>query len=128
MTSLLQVKQWTSTTNLAKLVDKLGLAIDCSALPEKQAAKVVAWLTQYARSRCDAQLEPAAANLLVELVGLEIGILASEMEKLAVYAGESKRIERADVARMVGAGPGRDGLEGARRRHDRPGADRHWSC
>ena len=32
------------------------------------------------------------------------GILTSEIEKLAVYAGESKRVERADVARMVGAG------------------------
>jgi DNA polymerase III subunit delta len=101
---LLQVKQWTVTTNLAKRVDKLGLAIDCNAVPEKQAGKVVSWLIQYVQTRCDAQLEPAAANLLVELVGLEIGILASEVEKLAVYAGETKRIERADVARMVGAG------------------------
>lgn len=103
-TLLLQVKQWTATTNLAKRVDKLGLAIECSALPEKQAAKVVSWLTQYARSRSDVQLEPAAANLLLELVGLEIGILTAEIEKLAVYVGDAKRIERADVARMVGAG------------------------
>ena len=103
-TLVLQVKQWTASTNLAKLVDKVGLAIDCSAMPEKQAGKVISWLTQYARSRCDVQLEPAAANLLVELVGLEIGILTSEVEKLAVYAGEARRIERADVARMVGAG------------------------
>jgi DNA polymerase-3 subunit delta len=101
---LLQVKQWTSTTKLAKLVEKVGVAVDCNPLPEKQAQKVVSWLTQYARTRCDAQLEPAAANLLVELVGLEIGILASEVEKLAVYAGDAKRIERADVARMVDAG------------------------
>jgi DNA polymerase III subunit delta len=101
---VLQVKQWTSTTRLAKLVGKVGLAIDCSVLPEKQAPKVISWLTAYARARCDAQLEPAAAHLLIELVGLEIGILASEVEKLAVYAGESKRIERPDVARMVGAG------------------------
>ena len=100
----MQVKQWPATTILAKLVDKVGLAIDCNALPEKQTTKVIAWLTQYAARRCDAQLEPAAAHLLVELVGLEIGILTSELEKLAVYAGESKRIERADVARMVGAG------------------------
>lgn len=101
---LLQVKQWTATTRLAKLVEKVGLAIDCSVLPEKQASKVGTWLMEYARSRCEAQLEPAAANLLIELVGLEIGILASEVEKLAVYAGESRRIERGDVARMVDAG------------------------
>ena len=101
---LLQVKVWTATTNLAKAVDQVGLAIDCNALPERQSQKVVAWLIQYARTRCNAQLETPAANLLVELVGLEIGILTSEVEKLAVYAGESKPIERADVARMVGAG------------------------
>jgi len=101
---LLQVKQWTSTTKLAKLVDKVGLAIDCNPLPEKQAQKVVAWLVQSARTRCDAQLDPGAANLLVELVGLEIGILTAEVEKLAVYAGDAKRIDRADVARMVDAG------------------------
>src|SRR5262249_22525394 len=77
-TLLLHVKQWTSTTNLAKRVEKVGLAIECNSLPEKQAAKVISWLTQYARSRCDAQLEPAAANLLVDLVGLEIGILTAE--------------------------------------------------
>jgi DNA polymerase-3 subunit delta len=101
---VLQVKQWTSTTRLAKLVEKVGVAIDCNPLPEKQAQKVASWLTQYARMQCDVHLEPGAANLLVELVGLEIGILTSEVEKLAVYAGEAKRIERADVARMVDAG------------------------
>jgi DNA polymerase-3 subunit delta len=101
---LLQVKQWMASTNLAKRLDKVGLAIDCSALPEKQAGKVVSWLTQYAKTRCDVELQTPAAHLLVELAGLEIGILTSEIEKLAVYAGEAKRIERADVARMVGAG------------------------
>jgi DNA polymerase-3 subunit delta len=100
---VLQVKQWTATTNLAKRVDKFGLAIECNALPEKQAAKVASWLVQHARLRCDAQLAPAAANLLIELIGMEIGILTSEVEKLAVYAGEAKKIERADVAQMSGA-------------------------
>ena len=105
-TLLLQVKVWTVTTNLAKAVDRVGLAIDCNALPERQSQKVVAWLTQYARTRCDVQIRfaGATANPLVELVGLEIGILAAEVEKLAVFAGESKPIERSDVARMVGAG------------------------
>jgi len=37
-------------------------------------------------------------------VGAEAGILAAEVEKLAVYAGDSKRIERQDVAKLVGAG------------------------
>ena len=121
-TLLLQVKQWPATTNLAKLVEKVGLAIECTALPEKDTAKVVAWLTQYARSRCDAQLEQAAANLLVELVGLEVGILASEVEKLAVYAGDSKRIERAMSPEWWGpAGSRRSGRPSTRPRPARAG-------
>ena len=126
---LLQVKQWTSTTNLAKLVDKLGLAIECNALPEKQAAKVVSWLTQYARIAMRRRARPAAAaNLLVELVGLEIGnpdVRGREAGRLR------RRIEthRAGGRRTDGRrGPRRDGLEGPRRRHDRASRARHWSC
>jgi len=98
---LLQVKQWPATTNLAKLVQELGLAIDCSGPRDGELA---AWLPQLAKARYDAHLDPAAARLLVELAGPEAGILAAEVEKLAVYAGESRRIERQDVARLVGAG------------------------
>jgi DNA polymerase III subunit delta len=98
---LFQSKQWLATTKLAKLVDKIGLAIDCSGPPESELA---GWLIQLARTRDDAQLDPDAARLLVELVGPETGILAAEVEKLAVYAGDSKRIDRQDVAKLVGAG------------------------
>ncbi|MGP0065548.1 MAG: DNA polymerase III subunit delta [Isosphaeraceae bacterium] len=101
---LLQVKQWTSTTKLAKLMDKAGLPIDCAALRDKDTAKIVTWLIQYARTHFDTRLDTGAANLLVELAGIEVGILVAEVEKLAVYAGTSRRIERGDVAKMVGAG------------------------
>jgi DNA polymerase-3 subunit delta len=101
---ILQLKQWLATTKLAKLVDPIGLVIDCTALRDKDTAKIVSWLTQYARTRCDAQLEAGAAHLLVDLVGPEVGILVAEVEKLAVYVGESRRIDRGDVAKMVGAG------------------------
>ncbi len=101
---VLQVKQWTATTNLAKCVEKMGVAIECNPLPAKQSAKLISWLSQYAKTRCGVALDSPAANLLVELVGPEIGILTAEIEKLSVYVGEAKRIERADVSRMVGAG------------------------
>jgi DNA polymerase III subunit delta len=98
---LFQAKQWLATTNLAKLVDKIGLSIDCSGAPESE---LTGWLIQLASTRDDAQLDPDAARLLVELVGAEAGILAAEVEKLAVYAGDSKRIDSQDVAKLVGAG------------------------
>jgi len=98
---LFQSKQWLATTKLTKLVDKIGLAIDCSGPREGELA---GWLIQLASTRDDAQLDSDAARLLVELVGPEAGILAAEVEKLAVYAGDSKRIDRQDVAKLVGAG------------------------
>ena len=98
---LLQVKQWTATTKLAQLVEKSGLPINASAPRETE---LVTWLTQLARTRFDSQLAADGARLLVELVGPEAGLLAAEVEKLAVYAGDSQRIERADITKLVGGG------------------------
>jgi DNA polymerase-3 subunit delta len=98
---VLSVKSWPGNTRLAKLVEKAGLAIDCKAPDERE---LPGWLVQLARSRSGAKLEDDAARLLVELVGPEVGLLASEVEKLSVYVGEANLIRREDVARMVGAG------------------------
>lgn len=98
---VLLVKTWAGTTKLAKLVDRVGLAVDCRAPHERELAD---WIVQLARARHATRLEHDAANLLVELVGPEIGLLASEVEKLATYVGATNPIRRADVARMVGAG------------------------
>ena len=98
---LLSVKSWPGNTKLAKLVEKVGLAVDCKAPDERE---LPAWLVQQAKHEAKAKLEDDAARLLVELVGPEVGLLASEVEKLAVYVGERGVIRREDVARMVGAG------------------------
>src|SRR5262249_32130997 len=50
------------------------------------------------------RLEKPAAQLLLDLVGPEIALLASDLAKLATYVGEKKRIREADVAKLVGAG------------------------
>ncbi len=98
---VLSVKSWPGNTKLAKLVEKVGLSIDCKAPDERE---LPGWLVQLAKSQSKAKLEDDAARLLVELVGPEVGLLASEVEKLAVYVGETAVIRREDVARMVGAG------------------------
>jgi DNA polymerase-3 subunit delta len=98
---VLSVKTWPASTKLAKLVDKVGLAIDCKGPHERALAP---WLVQIAHSRCQAQLAEDAARLLIELVGPEAGLLVSEVEKLAVYVGDRGKIRRDDVAKMVGAG------------------------
>ncbi len=98
---VLSVKSMPGNTKLAKLIDKTGLLIDCKSPDERDLPR---WLVELARSQSHAKLEADAAQLLVELVGPEVGLLASEVEKLAVYVGESKIIRRNDVAKMVEAG------------------------
>ncbi len=98
---LLQCKSWPGTTNLAKLTAATALLIDCGSPRESELAP---WLIELAKTRFEARLDANAARQLIELVGPESGILAAEVEKLAVYAGSTARIERDDVIRLVGAG------------------------
>ena len=98
---LLHTKVWLSTTRLAKIVENVGFAIDCTSPKE---GELVPWLSQVARTKFDAQLGAPEARLLLELVGPESGILMSELEKLTIYAAETKRIEKTDILKLVGAG------------------------
>jgi DNA polymerase-3 subunit delta len=95
---VLDVRSWPATTKLAKLVDPAGTLV-CKApalhrLPD--------WCMRWAESRHHVELEPAAAALLVDLVGAEMGQLDQELTKLAVYVGDRKRVTPADVDRLVG--------------------------
>lgn len=100
-TLVLAVKTWPSNTKLAKLVEKVGLAIECKTPGERE---LTAWLAKFAKGRHGATLAADAAELLIELVGAEVGLLAAEVEKLATFVGDRKEIGREDVARVVGAG------------------------
>jgi DNA polymerase-3 subunit delta len=96
---VLEVKSWLSTTRLAKQVDAAG-TIACKA---PAAYKLANWCVQWAASRHGKQLLPAAANLLVDLVGADMGQLDQEMTKLAIYVDRGNRIEAGDVDKLVGS-------------------------
>jgi DNA polymerase-3 subunit delta len=98
---VLQVKTWLATARLTRLVDELGLAIQCSASRE---GVLLSWLIELAQARYGIHLETDAAHLLLELVGADAGILASELQKLDVFVAELKRVERDDVLKLVRAG------------------------
>jgi DNA polymerase-3 subunit delta len=95
---VLNVKSWPSTTRLYKLIGTTG-AIDCKA---PKAQTLPAWCSAWAQKEYGKQLVTAAAQLLVELVGNDMGQLDQELAKLAIYAGEAKRIDAADVDQLVG--------------------------
>jgi DNA polymerase-3 subunit delta len=94
---VLDVKTWPANTRLAKLLAGDGTLV-CKALP---AYKLPDWCIEWA-ARHGKQLGAAAARLLVDLVGGDMGQLDQELAKLAVYAGAAARIEPADVDALVG--------------------------
>ncbi len=98
---VLSVKTWPANTKLAKQVERVGMAVECKGPHERT---LIPWLVHLARSRFGVLFEDDAVRLLVELVGPEVGLLVSEVEKLSVYVGARARIHHDDVARMVGAG------------------------
>jgi DNA polymerase-3 subunit delta len=96
---VLEVKSWPSTTRLAKQL--ASTTISCKA---PAAARVPAWCAEWVKSEHGKQLTTAAAQLLVDLVGTDMGLLDQELAKLAVYIGKAARIDVEDVDRLVGRG------------------------
>jgi DNA polymerase-3 subunit delta len=95
---MLDVKTWASNTRLAKMVPGPA-AIACKA---PAVYKMAAWCSEWSAARHGKQLPAAAAQLLVDLIGPEMGQLDQELEKLSIYVGERSRIEPADVDKLVG--------------------------
>ena len=112
---VLMVKTWPANTKLYRQVAAAGLAIDCNSPGEKE---LIPWLGHHAAKQ-GADLDADAARLLVELVGAEVGLLAAEVEKLAVYVGPSRPDPPRRCRQHGRGGQDRDGLESARRRHRR---------
>ncbi|MFM7150007.1 MAG: DNA polymerase III subunit delta [Gemmataceae bacterium] len=95
---VLDVQSWTATTKLAKMTPDAWL-LTCKP-PASQ--HLPQWCMQWCEKSHGKKLAPAAARLLVDHVGSEMGLLDSEMEKLAVYAGNNPQIDARDVDQLVG--------------------------
>lgn len=95
---VLDVKSFPETTKLAKALPDAA-KITCKAPPPY---KLPAWCIDWAKSYHKKKLDPAAADLLVELVGTGMGLLDQELGKLAVAVGAKPGIAAEDVERLVG--------------------------
>jgi DNA polymerase-3 subunit delta len=95
---VLDVKSWPATTRIAKLVEAAATIV-CKA---PAVYKLPNWCVQWAATRHGKQISAPAANLLVELVGADMGQLDQELTKLAIYVDRAGRIDADDVDRLVG--------------------------
>lgn len=77
---ILEVKTWPANTRLFKAVAASGLQIECKAPSVDRAS---GWLVQWAAEKHSAKLDRSAAELMVDIVGPELGLLDQELAKLA---------------------------------------------
>ena len=96
---VLDVKSWPSNTRLYKMVPSAG-SITCNA---PAAYRLVDWCVRWSVTRYGKELSRPAAQLLVDLVGVEMGVLDQELAKLGVYVGDASKIGTEDVDQLVGS-------------------------
>ncbi len=97
---VLDVKSWPATTRLAKLVPAAATIV-CKA---PQRFRLPQWCVAWCASCHDKKLTSEAARLLVELAGVDMGVLDQELSKLAAYVGKNATIDAPDVEAIVGGG------------------------
>jgi DNA polymerase III subunit delta len=71
--------------------------VELARVDETDAAR---WLTSTAEEQ-SVKLDPEAARELADALGADMMLIASELEKLVLYAGERRRITLGDVETMV---------------------------
>ncbi len=96
---VLTVKSWDARTRLAKALPTVGQLISVTApkpweLPPR--------LVQYAAEAHDKRLSRDAAEFLIELSGDELTRLYSEIDKLALFAGDEKLITPKHIESLTG--------------------------
>jgi len=98
-TLILECRSLPKNTRLYKAVTPAGGRLhECKKLSGRD-------LADFVRAEAQARGKPmdhAAAARLAELVGSEQGTLATEVEKLSLYAADRPSITQQDVARLVG--------------------------
>lgn len=99
---ILDVKTFPETTKLAKALPDTAKLV-CKSPPPY---KLPDWCRDWCTTRHGKTLTPDAAEMLVELVGPQMGLLDQELGKLAVAAGTKPTIDAADVDALVGRSRG----------------------
>ncbi len=65
--------------------------------------RIPAWIAERCRSRYNRRIDTAAAQLILDCVGTDLGEIDSELGKLDVFVAEKQPISVEDVEKQVGA-------------------------
>jgi DNA polymerase-3 subunit delta len=95
----LELKSFPGNTRLYKAVAAEGLVIDCNG---PRAGGLTRWLSAWAKRTHQVQLPQATAEMLIERIGSELGLLDQELAKLALITGSDTKITAEMVSQSVG--------------------------
>jgi DNA polymerase-3 subunit delta len=96
---VLEAEQVDRRTRWVKQVAKLGALIECAG--PKAGAETRAWIERALRERGKRAAQGCAAAL-AELVGADVDLLRSELDKLCLYVGEREEVGPDDVSAVTG--------------------------
>lgn len=86
-----------------KLMEKTGEIKEFKRLSEWEQDKALAWIVNRVK-HYGKKIGSHAANLLIEIAGLNLRMLDKEIEKLSTYTGERELIEKEDVLNLASSG------------------------
>jgi DNA polymerase-3 subunit delta len=104
---IVEMKSLASNTRLYKATDKHQLLIHCG-IPKSgrskniDAVRLRKFITGTIAPRHGCKLTSTAADLMVDLIGIDIGMLDTEIAKVALYGEPGAKIDDAMVQEIVG--------------------------
>jgi len=101
-------KEFPASTKLYKILVESGLIIEAKTLSEKEMPRwVVQWAKHHHKTACDI----SAAEMIVQRIGTEHGLLDQELAKLALMVTDKKGITSELVEQVVGSWRSRTAFE-----------------
>ncbi|MCA9215477.1 MAG: DNA polymerase III subunit delta [Planctomycetales bacterium] len=100
-------KSMATNTNLYKAAANSGFIIDCK-LPVASRGKSVdtgrirKWIQAWAKLQHGLQLNVEATEAILDLVGMELGLIDQEIAKLALYADPKEKVSVDLIHRVIG--------------------------
>ena len=108
---ILELETLASNTRVYKLLLKDQLLVACGAAPDKKLGVTAAsrrkFLTGYVAGRHKAKLAGAAADALIEMIGEDMGMIDTEIAKLALYRDPGQSIDEGLVHEVVAGWQGK---------------------
>ena len=108
---ILELDSLPANTRVYKILSKDHLLVACSTAPDKKLGVTAAsrrkFLTEYVAGRHQVKLAAGAADALLEMLGDEIGMLDTEVAKLALFRASGETLDEALVRDVVAGWQGK---------------------